>query len=229
MSQQTPTIAVVHTSSVSVPVYEPLFAAHAPDVRIENVVDEGMLSCVVDAGEVTGELRARLLETFERAEQSGADLLFSACSSVGEVADVAAERARVPLVKVDEAMAREACEACRGGGRVGVLATLPTTLGPTSRLILKTADAVGAELEVATHLVEGAFERLSQGDRASHDALVRAAVVDFASGVDVVVCAQGSTADALTEVTSLPVPVLSSPASGVARAVAVLRQTLMGG
>ena len=57
--------------------------------------------------------------------------MLNLCSSVGEVADSAQDVAKyigVPIVRVDEEMCREAV---RKGQRIGVMATLPTTLEPT--------------------------------------------------------------------------------------------------
>jgi len=65
----------------------------------------------------------------------------------------------IPLVKIDDAMA---AEAVRTGARVGVLATLPTTLAPTVRLVRAQAEKPGGPLGVEG-LAKGAFEALVAG------------------------------------------------------------------
>ncbi len=221
MPRATPTIAIVHTSTVSVEPLTELFAELAPDVRLQHIVDDSLLREVVDAGDVTHDVLDRLGRYFEAAELAGADLIVSQCSSVGEAADLAAARVGIPVVKVDERMARAACET---GRRIGVVATLATTLGPTSRLLESSARSMAREIEVERCLVEGAFDLLTSGDRSGHDRRVLAAIRDLATRVDVVVCAQGSMAAVLEELGETPVPVLTSPRLGVAHALEVLRK-----
>ena len=50
--------------------------------------------------------------------------------------------------------------AYKTGAKIGVVATLPTTLGPTVRLINKTAENLNKEINIAEKLSEGAFQLL---------------------------------------------------------------------
>jgi hypothetical protein len=123
---------------------------------------------------------------------------------------------------VDEAMADEACAL---GPRVGVVATVSTTLEPTVRLIRRKAVERGVEIEVTECIAQGAFEALLAGDAAKHDDILKRAIIELAGQVDVIVLAQVSMARLVPSLGSLPVPVLSSPQSGVAsvkRALAAL-------
>src|SRR5690606_38679168 len=142
-------------------------------------------------------------------------------SSVGEAASEAARDVKVPLVKVDERMAEVACET---GRRVGVIATLGTTLGPTCRLIRETAKRMGKDIEIVERLCEGAFDKLIAGDRKTHNEMVISAIRELAQEVDVVVCAQGSMTALLPDLGETPVPVLTSPRLGVEKAVQVLNR-----
>lgn len=61
------------------------------------------------------------------------EAMLNLCSSVGEVADAAQDAAKyigVPIVRVDEEMCREAV---RQGKKIGVVATLATTLEPPKK------------------------------------------------------------------------------------------------
>jgi Asp/Glu/hydantoin racemase len=115
-----------------------------------------------------------------------------------------------PVFRIDEAMAAKAVSL---GKRIGVLATLQTTLEPTTQLIRVTAAAAGRDCEVLEGLCAGAFDRILAGDGAAHDTLVKEGLFQLAGKVDVIVLAQASMARVLTEVppSGLPVPVLSSP------------------
>jgi len=132
-----------------------------PEARIVSIIDDSLLDDVIAAGELTRDVTRRLCQYALAAEDGGADLILSQCSSVSEAMDVARPLVRVPILKIDEPMAEEAA---RLGPRVVVAATLPTTLGPTSRLIERAATAVGRELCVTRVLAEGAFDVLKAGD-----------------------------------------------------------------
>lgn len=101
-----------------------------------------------------------------------------------------------------------------------MLATLASTLGPTGRLIERDVTRAGARVEVVTTVVTGAADARASGNQAAHDAAVADAVALAADGPDVVVLAQASMAPA-AQTADAPVPVLSSPASGVANLLQV--------
>jgi hypothetical protein len=97
-----------------------------------------------------------------------------------------------------------------------VLATVPTTLGPTVDLIEQKAVEMGKEITVQRELSEGAFEILMDGDKERHDEMVVESAKKLAPSVEILVLAQASMtrlAPRLMEETSLEV--LSSPRLGV--------------
>jgi Asp/Glu/hydantoin racemase len=209
-------IAILHTSMVFIsvePVINELIAELIPDAEVLHFVDSDVLSTVVREGGISSDSESRMTHLAQAAEAAGADIIFSACSSLGPALDVAAQHVDVPVVKIDEAMA---LKAATEGTRIGILSTVPTTLGPTSDLIQAAADFVGRQVTLTTRLCEGAFSILMSGDRAKHDAIVTEQAVDLASSVDTIVLAQASMsrlAGVLQEATG--VPVLSSPRMGV--------------
>lgn len=221
MSNDKKTVFIIHTSGVSANELNALFKEMAPDVTVRNIIDDSLLPEVLENGGVTDGVRRRIREYAKLAESAGADLIFNQCSSVGEAASEAARDVKVPLVKVDERMAEVACET---GRRVGVIATLGTTLGPTCRLIRETAKRMGKDIEIVERLCEGAFDKLIAGDRKTHNEMVISAIRELAREVDVVVCAQGSMTALLPDLGETPVPVLTSPRLGVEKAVQVLNR-----
>lgn len=213
------TVFIIHTSSVSVDDLNALFEELAPTSIVRNIVDDSLLPEVLANGGVTEGVRHRICEYAKLAESAGADLIFNQCSSVGEAADRAARGVMTPVVKVDQRMAEVACET---GTRIGVIATLKTTLGPTCRLVQKTAAGKGKEITVVEKLCEGAFDKLISGDRQGHNEMVIAGIRELCQQADVVVCAQGSMVALLNDLGETPVPVLTSPRLGVGMAAEVL-------
>jgi Asp/Glu/hydantoin racemase len=132
------------------------------------------------------------------------------CSSAGEVVDLGRLTIdTVPLLRIDEPMAAEAVRSAR---RVGVLATLPTTLDPTVRLIRQQAARIGKEVEVVDGLAEGAYQILRQGQPERHDEMIIETAVKIADRSDVFVLAQASMARVEAKIRERTgKPVLSSP------------------
>jgi Asp/Glu/hydantoin racemase len=219
-------IAILHTSLVFIsvePVINDLISELIPDAEVMHFVDSDVLATVVREHGISSSSEIRMTHLAQAAEAAGADIIFSACSSLGPALDVAAQNVRTPVVKIDEAMAMQAAS---DGARIGVLATVSTTLGPTSDLIQAKADEVGRSITLERRLCEGAFPVLMSGDRDKHDAMVIEQAMDLAKSVDMIVLAQASMsrlAGVLQEKTKMTV--LSSPRIGVdylARRVAEL-------
>jgi len=213
-------VVIIHTSDVSMKDLNNLFTELAPEVCVRNIVDDSLLPEVLEKGGVTTAVKRRICAYALQAEVIGADLIFSQCSSVGEAADIAAELVHIPLVKIDEKMAEVACKT---GDRIGVIATLQTTLGPTVRLVKRVAEKLKKEIQVTEKLCEGAFDLLRSGDVKTHNKMVIKGIKELTKKVDVIVCAQGSMVPLLKELGKTPIPVLTSPRLGVERAVEVLK------
>ncbi|MFI2632676.1 aspartate/glutamate racemase family protein [Streptomyces collinus] len=221
----TASIAVLHTSLLFVnadSVINEYLAELAPDAKVLHFVDSDVLAAVVREGEVSPASTQRMVHLAQAAESAGADVIFSACSSVGPAIDVARRLVSVPIVKIDDAMTASAVETASA---IGVLATVPTTLPPTRALVEEKARAAGRDITVQERLCEGAFSVLMAGDRYRHDGMVLDGARALAKEVDVIVLAQASMArlaPAIAE--AVGKPVLSSPRSGAENAVRVLRE-----
>ncbi|SHK52175.1 aspartate/glutamate racemase family protein [Paraburkholderia terricola] len=207
------TIAVIHTGPVTVQPIKEQISEQIPEARVINIIDDSLLNDVRAAGHLTPEVASRIHSYMANAQAMRADIILNACSSVGEAVDSVRKFVSTPIVKIDEAMAEEASSI---GRRIGVVATVPTTLEPTVRLIKRKAGELGRDIEVAERIAEGAFDALLAGDAAKHDEIVKSTISALAASVDVVVLAQVSMARLVPQLKDLRVPVLSSPRSGVA-------------
>ncbi|WP_040569065.1 aspartate/glutamate racemase family protein [Microbacterium yannicii] len=207
---------VLHTVPALVPVFHGLLTGRRDDLDIVHVADPSLLARAVASG-ITDDVVSDIRGHLDGLRATGARAVLVTCSSIGEAAAEAARSVGLTLVRVDAAMAATAVERARSGsGRVLVLATLPATLGPTSRLV--GAAASGTEVDVTAHVVEGAAAARSAGDQQRHDALIADAIRE-ASGLDVIVLAQASMAPGAGD----DPRVLTSPESGAEAFVAALR------
>lgn len=208
-------LAIIHTTPATIDSLKTLAAEIIPGCQVINFLDDSILPQLAENGGNLDEIRGRFLRYFNCAEDAGADIILEACSSVGELAAEGQDLVRVPVVRIDDAMAEEAV---RRGSRVGIAATVATTLNPTTRLIRTKAEAAGKAVDVEPVLVAEAYRRLMAGDRSGHDQLLASALLDLVRRVDVVVLAQASMA---RMVDTLPEDVrgkfLSSPRLGMQR------------
>ncbi len=160
------------------------------EAEIQSYEDASILAEVREAGHVTAGAAARLVSLFMQATSDGADAILNCCSSVGEVADAAADIGRytgVPIVRIDEEMC---CEAVRLGGRIGVLATLPTTLEPTKNTIKRVAREMNRTVTLVDGLIDGAFGI----NQEQFKEMLLAKAKEILAQVDVILLCQGSMA-----------------------------------
>ena len=206
------TVVVVHTGPATMQPIKQQFEELLPDVRVVNLMDDSLLNDAITAGHLTEAITGRLFSYMQLGQNMGATVLLNACSSIGEAASAARAAISVPIVKIDDAMAEQAVAT---GARIGVVATVRTTLEPTVRLIRAKAAEVGKTPDVIEALAEGAFEALLAGRADQHDDILRRTIQSLVGRVDVIVLAQASMARLAPGLADLGVPVLSSPRSGV--------------
>jgi len=206
-------IVAIHTAFALVEPIKQLFREHLPNVKLNHIVDDSLIQEVIENNSVTPAVRKRLLGYYQAAADSGANFVFNCCSSVGDVAEMGRLMVPIPVFRIDYPMAVQAVTSAR---RIGVIATLPTTLAPTVSLLKRLAAEAGKDIVLVEGLAKGAFQAGQSGDSETHDKLIQEAAENIAGKVDLFVLAQGSMArmeSRLSEITGKPV--LSSPLSGV--------------
>jgi len=215
------TLALIHTSATLVPVFAQLCKDHLPGVATFNIVDDSLVRAIGAKGALTADIARRVAGYIASAEAGGADHILVTCSSIGPAVEAAAPFAGVPVLRVDQPMIDRAIAA---GRRIGVIATLPTTLNPTTDLVRHRAALAGREIALTSRLCDGAFEALMAGDAARHDALVAAALRELATQVDVILLAQASMARVVDTLSAEDrrVPIFASPPIAIEHLASVL-------
>jgi Asp/Glu/hydantoin racemase len=213
-------LAFVHTSHVLIPLFSKLASEIIPEVEIFHLTDESLIRNTISAQRLTRSTTRRLVNTIETAYEGGAGAVMVTCSSIGRGVDVARMLFDFPLFRVDEAMAEAAVKI---GGRIGVAATLRTTLDPTIALIEETASRAGRPVQIVPSLAEGAFEAVLAGNTDRHDALLVQALTGLRQKVDVIVLAQASMVRVIPQIPGHGgPPILSSPELAIRQARRVL-------
>lgn len=219
MSQKT--LGLIHTSATLVPVFAGLCSKHLPQVKIFNIVDDSLIKNTIACGELTPTTSKRVVDYAGSAEKAGADYILFTCSSIGPAVEIAASLSNIPVLRVDQPMADKAVQT---GKRIGVIATLSTTLEPTSDLVKRRAIAAGKEIELVSRLCDGAFDALMDGDAATHDKKCGDVLKQLSKEVDVILLAQASMArvvDTLDEADK-QVPILASPGIAIQYLASIL-------
>lgn len=186
------TLGLIHTSLVFITVetmMNELFKEIMPDVRRINIVDDSLLPDVMAVGAITDAVQKRMNAYVQAAEQAGADAVLSLCSSLGPAVDQARQLVSIPVIKIDDAMTERAVQEAE---RIGVLATVGTTLRPTLALLEEQSARQQKPVTLVPRLVEGAFEILLGGDKETHDEMVCEAALEMMGEIDLLVLAQAS-------------------------------------
>lgn len=214
-------LALIHTVAGLIAPFDALARQHLPGWTPFAMLDESLLRTTVRDGRLSLATMRRMTAMVWSAVDAGAEAVIVTCSSLGPAVEAARPLCPVPLFRIDQGMA---AAAVRRGSRIGVLATLSTTLDPTADLIRRTAEAAGKPCTLTSRVADGAFALLAGGDTLGHDRLVAEALTGLAQDVDVIVLAQASMARALETVKDRlgPLPVLTSPELGMAHIAGIL-------
>ncbi|WP_240532598.1 aspartate/glutamate racemase family protein [Agrobacterium albertimagni] len=216
-------LTFIHTVRALEPVFASLAAERLPNWHIASILDESLLSSVIATGHVNQEVSDRLASHVSAAKASGSSAIIVTCSTLGEAVDALAAKSATPLYRIDRGMAERAV---LQASTIGILATLPTTLEPTTRLLESTAKRMGRPCKFVSQLVNEAFAQLKSGNQETHDRLVREAYAALSAKVDLVVLAQASMARAL-QAGQHDRPYLTSPELGMDQIASLLRLSRM--
>jgi Asp/Glu/hydantoin racemase len=208
----TKTLGLIHTSVTLVPVFQDLINKHfaGKDIKVFNIVDDSLIKNTIERGVLTSDTSRRVVDYVVSAEAAGADYILVTCSSIGPAVEISALLTKVPVLRVDQPMADKAVQM---GKKIGVVATLSTTLEPTSDLVRRRAIVAGKEIELTSRICDGAFDALMGGNPELHDEKVVTVLKELSQKVDVILLAQASMARVIDQLSEedKKVPILASP------------------
>lgn len=195
-----------------------------PDIQVSFITDDTLLTDVKKAGYPDKAVVQRMTLYALAAEKMGADVILNSCSTVSEVADIYSQVISIPVVKIDEPMAQKAAEL---GDNIALIATVPTTLTPSTNLIIKAGLKLGKDVRVTQFLAKDAWSLLANGDAKGHNqALIKQIKILDTAGYDAIITAQVSMRALIPELNKeqLRTPVLYSFYSGLDRVVEILNE-----
>jgi Asp/Glu/hydantoin racemase len=209
-----PRIALIHAVSVAMAPVHDAFCQLWPAAECVDILDTSLSRDRERDGRLTEAMTGRFLLLAKYAEDNGAAGILFTCSAFGEAIEAAAAKARVPVLKPNEAMFEAALAS---GRRLGMLATFQPSVAGMEEEFRAIAGAAGSAATLQSFCVSGAMKALQEGDGAGHDQLVAIAAPRFAD-CDAVMLAHFSTSRAAAAVrAAVRCPVLTAPGAAVER------------
>jgi hypothetical protein len=216
-------ITFLHTSPVHVPTFTALLERLQPGAQAKHIVDEDLLVHARLHGADDGDVIQRVQAAVRVAASGGAQVVLCTCSTIGGIAEATPVDGSFVAMRVDRAMADRAAAL---GPVVLVVAALESTLKPTADLIQDSAARLGVPVQIQTLFVAAAWPHFEAGRLADYHQAIATRIRAAAPRSGVVVLAQASMAPVADLVPDVGVPVLSSPALGVAAALQRADQSL---
>ncbi len=203
-------LAFIHTVPSLVGLFNDLSKELLPGVEVFHIADEMLLKVVLAQGGLSPFIFQRVADHVVAAEHAGATAVQCTCSSISPCVDASRPLVGIPVMKIDEPMVNKAIGI---GSRIGIAATAPTTLKPTTELVYARAVALGKSVQVESVLCEGAYAALFSGDTQKHDQIVAQYLRDLMAKNDVIILAQASMARVAQTIPAEEqrAPILSSP------------------
>ena len=216
MEDRTKTLGIIHAVNLTIRAMQPFLERYIPDIEVVHVCDDTIQRDNIRAG--VGVIPKRNYFKFAQyahnLQEAGADMILLACSTFNYAAELARPMIDIPIMQIDRPMMELAV--CQGR-RVGLLATLSTTVPSSERLLRIVAAEQKKEVDVTTVLREEAFRAIQKGDSETHNAILLEEIEKLSGKVDSIVMAQLSMSALAPHLTGTRVPVYDSGTTGFGR------------
>ncbi len=211
------TLGIIHAALISSKAVQPYIEEILPDVRVAHVVDDTIqiTNFACPPGVIPKNNYYKFATYAHYLEEAGVDLIMLACSTFNMAAELATPMINTPILQIDRPMMELALS---HGRRIGLIATVPTTVPSSERLLKKVAEEKGVDVEIRTELCSDAFAALGRGDVALHNSMLIDKVNEMSGDVDAIVLAQVSMSALEPMLKDTKVPVYNSGRTGFERA-----------
>lgn len=216
-------LGIIHAAVFTASVVQKYVEEIMPEVTVAHAGDDSVQNTNLEAPVGTiPKANYRKFVTFAGfLEDYGVDLILLACSTFSRAVEYAAPMINVPMLQIDRPMMDLAV---RDGRRVGLVATLPSTVPSSERLLRLAAADAGREVEVKTVLSAEAFTQLRAGHPEKHNEILLEEIDRLSKEVDAIVLAQVSMTALEPMLGSTRVPVYNSGRTGVTRVREILEE-----
>lgn len=207
------TLGIIHAALISTKGVQPFIDEIIPEVKVVHHVDDTVqnLNFASPPGVIPRVNLFKFATYAHFLEEAGVDLILLACSTFNSAVEVARPMINIPMLQIDRPMMDLAVA---HGKRIGLLATVPTTVPSSERLLSLAAAEAGRKVEITTVLCSEAFAEIKKGNVAKHNELLIAEIEALSKTVDAIVMAQVSMSALEPMLTNTRVPVYNSGRTG---------------
>jgi aspartate/glutamate racemase len=223
MENSKKTLGIIHAIHLTIGAMKPFLEQYIPEIEVMHLCDDTLQRDNLRAP--VGVLPKRNFYKFAQyahnLQEAGANMILLACSTFNYAAELARPMIEIPIMQIDRPMMELAV--CQGA-RIGLLATLASTIPSSERLLRIVAGEKQKEVQVTTVLRPEAFQAFSRGDIGAHNTILMEEIDRLSANVDSVVMAQLSMSAVIPHLGRTRVPVYDSGTTGFGR----IREMLAG-
>ncbi len=203
------TLGIIHAALISSGSVQRFVEEIIPEVTVVHHVDDTIqnanLAC--ELGTIPKQNYFKFAAYAHYLEEAGIDLILLACSTFNRAVELARPMINTPMLQIDRPMMDLAVQQ---GSKIGLLATLPTTVPSSERLLKLAAREAGKDVEVKTVLCSEAFEEIKKGNTEKHNAILLEEIDRLSNRVDAITLAQVSMSALEPALKKTKVPVYNS-------------------
>jgi aspartate/glutamate racemase len=216
MNDSKKTLGIIHASNLTIRAMQPFLERYIPDIEAVHLCDDTIQRDNIRAGVgvIPKTNYFKFAQYAHNLQEAGADMILLACSTFNYAAELARPMIDIPIMQIDRPMMEAAVSQ---GARVGLLATLATTVPSSERLLRIVAAEQHKEIEITTVLREEAFQAIQKGDTDRHNAILLEEIEKLSGKVDSIAMAQLSMSALAPHLPKTRVPVYDSGTTGFGR------------
>ena len=203
------TLGIIHASHITITAMKPYILQYVPEISVMHLCDDTIQRDNIKAGVgvIPKVNYSKFVQYAHNLEEADVDLILLACSTFNYAAELGRPMINTPIMQIDRPMMELAVKT---GKKIGLLATLETTVPSSERLLQIAAKEAGKEIVTKTVLCSKAFEEYSKGNIKEHNEMLMNSIGKLSEEVDCIVMAQLSMSALAPYLKDTKVPVYNS-------------------
>jgi aspartate/glutamate racemase len=184
-------LGIIHAALITTRAVQKYIDEVIPEVEVVHWVDDTIQNTnfACEPGTIPKKNYAKFVQAALSQQEYGVDLILLACSTFNRAAEFARPMIEVPILQIDRPMMDLAVQ---DGSPIGLLATVPTTVPASERLLRLAAEEAGKKIDVTLCLCSEAFQELKAGHPERHNEILLAEIDRLSKEVEAIVMAQVS-------------------------------------
>jgi aspartate/glutamate racemase len=215
------TLGIIHVATFVAQTVQKYILEIIPEVEVFHIADDTIQRDNLKSGVgVIPKHNYYKFTTYARfLQEAEADLIMLSCSTFNSAVEMALPMINTPMLQIDRPMMDLAVQQ---GKKIGILATLPTTVPSSEKLLEQAAIKAGKDIEIKTVLCSEAFKVLRQGNTEKHNEILLEEIDRLSRESDAIVLAQVSMSVLEPYLTNMRIPVYNSARTGFNRVREIL-------